>query len=197
MKPLIKPFLCLVLALMLLLTAGCTQKSDIKSFVLMLDGVVQRGGVILEGITPGMSKEEAQAAGLAFGAEPFRTSDDESGRSSESYPAKNAISLDKTSFKAPEFQFMNGKLVDITMTTTAESGAASLLNQLKKELGEPKIQTAQINSTDSTEVQFWESDQGEYLLRIAYLTRYRSGEAVGANLQVAYVYYEWFPEYKK
>ena len=197
MKTMIKPFLCLVLALVLLLTAGCTQKSDDKRFTFLLDGVAERGGVILEGIVPGMSKQEAEAAGLVLAAEPFRNTNDESGRSSESYPVRNTIALDKISFVGPEIQFTDGKQVNIALTTSNESDANALLEQLKKELDEPAVQNHQTGSTGTSGVQYWESDQGDYLLRISYVTHYRSDKAVGANLQIAYLYYEWFPELRK
>ncbi len=197
MKKITKQVLCAVLALIMLLAAGCAQKSEVKSFALQLEGVAERGGVVIEGITPGMSKAEAEAAGAAFGPEPMAKSTGETGNTSETYPAKNIIMLGKVSFMAPEFQFMNGKLVDITMTTKDAAGAQAAAEQLKKELGEPEIQNTQINSSDSTEVQFWEIDQGEYMLRIAFLTRMSSGKAVGANLQIGYIYYDMFPDYGK
>ena len=107
-----------------------------------LEGLVERGGVVLEGIKPGESKENVVALGVTLAKEPYKTSDDGSDRSSETYPIANAISLDKIQFKAPELQFMNGKLVDITMNTMDEAGAKSLLEQLRKELGEPEVKNS-------------------------------------------------------
>lgn len=187
----LKSVLCITLALVMLLCAGCAQKPKYKSFEMKLEGLVERGGVVFEGIKPGESKENVVALGITLAKEPYKTSDDGSGRSSETYPIANAVSLGNIQFKAPELQFMNGKLVDVTMNTMDEAGAKSLLEQLKKELGEPEVK-----NSGSVEVQRWESDQGEYLLRVSYLPKNASGKTY-ATLMVSYVFYEWFPDIKK
>ena len=187
----LKSVLCITLALVMLLCAGCAQQPKYKSFEMNLEGLVERGGVVFEGIKPGESKENVVALGITLAKEPYKTSDDGSGRSSETYPIANAVSLGNIQFKAPELQFMNGKLVDVTMNTMDEAGAKSLLEQLKKELGEPEV-----TDSGSVEVQRWESDQGEYLLRVSYLPKNASGKTY-ATLMVSYVFYEWFPDLKK
>lgn len=191
MKRMLKSVLCITLALVMLLCAGCAQQPKYESFEMKLEGLIERGGVVFEGIKPGESKENVVALGITLAKEPYKTSDDGSGRSSETYPIANAVSLGNIQFKAPELQFMNGKLVDVTMNTMDEAGAKSLLEQLKKELGDPEV-----TDSGSVEVQRWESDQGEYLLRVSYLPKNTSGKMY-ATLMVSYVFYEWFPDLKK
>lgn len=148
-------------------------------------------GVLISGVNPCGTEEEVRKAGIPLSEEPFGTqSDEEKGLESVTYlvqDEKFAFELAGCEVKNSFFQFVNGKLSNITMELPDGVSYATVNQKMAALYGEP-VNGEKVDERSAMTV--WEFP-GEYPVRAAVIGRLEKEQLVAASFQVSYV---WFGE---
>lgn len=148
-------------------------------------------GVLISGVNPCGTEEEVREAGIPLSEEPFDTqSDEEKGLESVTYliqDEKFAFELAGCEVKNSFFQFVNGKLSNITMELPDGVSYAKVNQEMTALYGEP-VNGEKVGEKSAMTV--WEFP-GEYPVHAAVIGRLEEEQLVAASFQVSYV---WFGE---
>lgn len=174
--------LCLVCAV-LFLTACGKGKEAVRLEAL------EKNEALFAGAVPCCTLEEAQKAGLSFGEEPFDIQEnDENGLDSvtyllqlEDHPLEIAGCQPKSCF----FQFINGKLSNITIELTDADSCEAVKEELTGLYGEAAVE----HPSEKYETNTW-NFSAEYPVRAALLGRVADGQVFSGSFQVGYFWYE-------
>lgn len=146
-------------------------------------------GALISGVNPCGTEEEVREAGIPLSEEPFDTqSDEEKGLESVTYliqDEKFAFELAGCEVKNSFFQFVNGKLSNITMELPDGVSYATVNQEMTALYGEP-VNGEKVGEKSAMTV--WEFP-GEYPVRAAVIGRLEEEQLVAASFQVSYV---WF-----
>ena len=177
------PVVFLVLAFV---SAACGVKKE----ELRLEALGQNGALI-SGVNPCGTEEEVRKAGIPLSEEPFGTqSDEEKGLESVTYlvqDEKFAFELAGCEVKSSFFQFVKGKLSNITMELPDGASYATVNQEMAALYGEP-VNGEKVDERSAMTV--WEFS-GEYPVRAAVIGRLEEEQLVATSFQISYV---WFGE---
>lgn len=162
----------------------------VKKEELRLEALGENGALI-SGVNPCGTEEEVRKAGIPLSEEPFGTqSDEEKGLESVTYllqDEKFAFEVAGCEVKSSFFQFVNGKLSNITMELPDGASYATVNQEMAALYGEP-VNGEKVDERSAMTV--WEFS-GEYPVRAAVIGRMEEEQLVAASFQVSYV---WFGE---
>lgn len=177
----------------LYLTAGRTPAVKAKT-----EGLLKRGGVLIEGLLPGCGKDAFLTAGIDLEDKPgvvAELSKDEV--VSEIYnadPSSSSILLDGGKISEARFQFYGDRLISIVLETQNQQSALQSLTQLTRELGEAY-------KTDTTHGDFpgtytnlyqWQFEAEQTTVHVLAYARYRDHRLESASIQVGYLFDDLF-----
>ena len=169
-----------------LFTALAAQTPDVQLFVLDIPAC-RDNGEILSGIAPGASKEMVEHAGIVFMPEPFHTQEmAEKKLTSETWQVENstaAFSLSDIRMHSALFQFVNDRLVNITLNLPDADSIAPVEALLRETLDEPSTMDTPAGGTD---ILYWAWEQDTYSVRVGLLTHLEGDKPVKANVQISY-----------
>lgn len=178
-------FPVVLLALAFALAACGVKKEEVR-----LEALGENGALI-SGVNPCGTEEEVRKAGIPLSEEPFGTqSDEEKGLESVTYlvqDEKFAFELAGCEVKSSFFQFVNGKLSNITMELPDGVSYTTVNQEMIALYGEP-VNGEKVDERSAMTV--WEFP-GEYPVRAAVIGRLEEEQLVAASFQVSYV---WFGE---
>ncbi len=183
MKRKLSVFVLCLICLSLFLAACGKGKEEVRLEAL------EKNEALIAGADPCCTLEEAQKAGLSFGEEPFDTQEnDEKGLESvtyllqlEDHPLEIAGCQPKSCF----FQFINGKLSNITVELTDADSCEAVKAELTRLYGEPEVEHPNANYETNT----W-NFPADYPVRAALLGRVADGQVCSGSFQVGYFWDE-------
>ena len=174
----------------LLVSAFVFAACGVKKEELRLEALGENGALI-SGVNPCGTEEEVRKAGIPLSEEPFGTqSDEEKGLESVTYlvqDEKFAFELAGCEVKNSFFQFVNGKLSNITMELPDGISYETVNQEMIALYGEP-VNGEKVDERSAMTV--WKFS-GEYPVRAAVIGRLEEEQLVAASFQVSYV---WFGE---
>lgn len=174
----------------LLVSAFALAACGVKKEEVRLEALGENGALI-SGVNPCGTEEEVRKAGIPLSEEPFDTQgDEEKGLESVTYlvqDEKFAFELAGCEVKNSFFQFVNGKLSNITMELPDGVSYGTVNQEMTALYGEP-VNGEKVDERSAMTV--WEFP-GEYPVRAAVIGRLEEEQLVAASFQVSYV---WFGE---
>lgn len=180
-----------VICIGIVLATGVMHKASLSGSTA---GLLTNKAILFESILPGMSKEEAEAAGLVLNTEPeYEVEASDGVLASVTYAVdtrKVSITLDDVAIPSALVQFTEGKLGGITLNTSDAEGAQKIRERLAAELGDVQKTQTMDNGRGSSTVDSWEIREEDLLTRIGMVFRFdENGKAIAANLQI-----NWLPK---
>ncbi|MDE7031069.1 MAG: hypothetical protein K2P63_14065 [Lachnospiraceae bacterium] len=177
-KIIIIPILLLIFSL-----TACGAKKEKVS----LDAL-EKNGALISTAAPCSTVDEVRKAKIPLGNAPFDSqSDEERGLESVTYlvqDEKFSLSLAGYEMKNSLFQFINGKLSNITMNLTDSGSYEAVKTELTRLYGEPATE----EPAEGIVMNVWEF-QADYPVRAAVIGYGTDGKIVSGSFQVSYI---WF-----
>lgn len=183
----------LVVLLILHLIFGRTPAVQAKT-----EGLLKRGGVLIEGVLPGCSKDAVAAAGIALEDRPGVVAElSQNEIVSEIYDADQSgfsLLLDRAKTSEARFQFYGDRLISITLELTGEQSALQSITQLTSELG-------QALKTDTTHGDFpgafttlyqWQFEADRMTVHALAYAHYREHRIESVSIQIGYLFDDLF-----
>lgn len=154
--------------------------------------------LLFQDIFPGMSKAEAEAAGLTFLGEPeYVVQGSEDMLASSAYAVDSSVisvSLETAAISSAVVQFTEERLSGITMDISDADGARVIMNALESELGEPQNTQTMDNGRGTSTLYSWEIRTENILFKIGMIYRCNEkGVTTAANVQVNCLPRDLFP----
>lgn len=193
--------LIVVLILGVLLTAGAVLYlifGRTPAVQAKTEGLLKRGGVLIEGVLPGCSKDAVAAAGIALEDKPgVITELSQNETVSEIYGADQSgfsLLLDGEKTSEARFQFYGDRLISIVLETEEPQSALQSLTQLTHELGEAY-------KTDTTHGDFpgtfttlyqWQFEADPTTVHTLAYANYREHRIESVSIQIGYLFDDLF-----
>lgn len=161
--------MALLMIAVIMLLSGMTALADEPAFEVKIDGILESGGVLVEGILPGMSREEAEAI------------------------AQLPILLEGAPVDKADFQFEGDEFIGICLTTEDIDALNAVYDRLVQQMGQPE---GQMNGDDqnASMVQQWTLFEEGRAVRFVVTVTMHSGVPVSGSLQVSWLDYERFAD---
>lgn len=191
----VRRMVCLAVSVILLLVCMTAQAESAK-FEAVIDGICERGGVLIEGILPGMSKEDVEAAGVVFGEEVRGAYTSDDGQVSEIYAVdseKTPVFLSGVQMDEASFQFMDGKLINICLDTDNMEVLAAAYDSLFAQMGLSEDKSMG-DEQNMTLLQQWTAGLESMTLRAGMTVAMRNGEPAFGSVQFSWLDDEMFGE---
>ncbi len=176
-------FLILILSLLFSFTA-CGEKSE--EFHLE---ALEKNGALISQALPCSTVDEVREAGIPLADSPFDTqNNEEKGLESITYLVQDenfTFKLAGCEMKNSLFQFINGKLSNITVNLADSASYEAIKTEMTKFYGEPVID----EPMEGVIMNLWEF-QADYPVRAAVIGHSTDGEVVSGSFQVSYSWFE-------
>ena len=196
-----RSILIVVLILIVLLTTGtvlCLTPGRTSAVQAQTEGLLKRGGVLIEGLLPGCGKDAVLSAGVILESDPgVVTEMSKNEVVSEIYDADqsgSSILLDGAKTSGARFQFYGDRLISIVLETRDQQSALKSLTQLTRELGEAY-------KTDTTHGDFpgtytnlyqWQFEAEQTTVYVLAYAGYSEHRLKSASIQVGYLFDDLF-----
>ena len=171
-----------MLLLVFSLTACGAKKEEVSLAAL------EKNEALIATAAPCSTVYEVRKAKIPLGNAPFDSqSNEENGQESVTYlvqDEKFSLSLAGYEMKNSLFQFINGKLSNITINLTDSGSYEAVKTEMTRLYGEPATE----NSAEGIEMNVWEF-QADYPVRAAVIGYGTDGQSVSGSVQVSYI---WF-----
>jgi len=184
-----------LLVSVVLLLACMTAQAGSAKFEAVIDGICERG-VLIEGILPGMSKEEVEEEGIVFSGEVRGAYTGDNGMVSEIYAVdseKAPVFLSGVQMDEVSFQFVDGRLINICLDTDNMEVLASAYNSLFGQMGMSEDKSMG-DEKNMTLLQQWTASLDGMTLRAGMTVAMRNGEPAFGSVQFSWLDDETFGE---
>lgn len=176
-------FALFVLLFVFSLTACGEKKNEVQLEAL------EKNEALISKAAPCSAVDEVRKAGIPMEDEPFDIqNNEEKGLESVTYLVQNekfTLSLAGCDIKSSFFQFINGKLSNITINLTDSSSYEAVKAEMTKLYGEPSID----ESMEGFVMNLWEF-QADYPVRATVIGHLTDGKVVSGSFQVSYIWFE-------
>lgn len=175
---------CLMVSVLLLLT-GMAANAEAAVFEADFSGILE-GGVLIEGILPGMSKEEVEEVGIEFAEEIISAYTGDNGILSEVWMAETPVFLAGVQADGVSFQFADGKLINICLDTGSIDVLGSVFEQLAAQLGDPVMRN--IGEGDSAAAMYqWLAYVDGIAVQAGATVAFRDGQPAFGSVQLSWL----------
>jgi len=175
-------FPILIIALIFSLTACGEKKEEFH-----LEALEKNGAFVAQAV-PCSTVDEVRKAGIPMDEAPFDTqNNEEKGLESVTYLVQDenfTLKLAGHETKSSLFQFINGKLSNITINLTDDASYEAVKAEMTKLYGEPVVE----EPMEGTVMNLWEFE-ADYPVQAAVIGRSTDGKIVSGTFQVSYI---WF-----
>ena len=179
-----KAFVSLFIVLFVLAFSACGKRTEEAKL-----SALGKNEALIPGAEPCCTAEEARKAGLPLSEVPFDTqANEENGLESVTYSVENekfSLELSGQEVEGGLFQFVNGKLSNITLNLSDGAACEAVKAEMTEIYGEPAAKEEAAGAVLS----IWEF-QGEYPVQAAVIERGPDGENISGSFQVSYFWFE-------
>lgn len=173
----------LILTLSFLLAACGEKKEEIQL------GALEKNGPLISKAAPCGTVDEVREAGVPLDDVPFDTqNNEEKGLESITYLVQNenfVLNLAGYEIKNSFFQFINGKLSNITINLADDGVYEAVKSEMTKLYGEPVTD----EPMEGVVMNLWEF-QADYPIRATVIGYSSDGKIVSGSFQVSYIWFE-------
>ena len=196
-----RSILTVVLILIVLLTTGAVlylTPGRTPAVQAQTEGLLKRGGVLIEGVLPGCGKDAVLSAGVALESNPGVVAEMSQNKVvSEIYDADqsgSSILLDGAKTSEARFQFYGDRLISIALETRDQQSALQTLTQLTRELGEAyKADTTHGDFPGGyTNLYQWKFEGDQMTIHVLAYAEYKDHQLESVSIQVGYRFDDLF-----